>query len=163
MTQELPEAFRFKKDEVVQMLVETSGLDADDNELTFPIGAVAIIDRIERLEGSQGIAFTLAVEGKIVNVFDEGDGLPAKKFFEPVLTERADTKRPFTLADVKDADTYTHAAFVHGEDSEGDHEVGDLQDLFRAAWELMTEEQKIDFLFTDQAKAVLSAAHILTD
>jgi hypothetical protein len=163
MTQELPEAFGFKKDEVVQMLVETSGLDADDNELTFPIGAVAIVDRIERLEGSQGIALTLAIEGKIVNVFDEGDGLPAKKFFEPVLTERADTKRPFTLADVKDADTYTHAAFVHGEDSEGDHEVGDLQDLFRAAWELMTEEQKIDFLFTDQAKAVLSAAHILTD
>jgi hypothetical protein len=107
MTQELPEAFGFKKDEVVQMLVETSGLDADDNELTFPIGAVAIIDRIKRLKGSQGIAFTLAVEGKIVNVFDEGDGLPAKKFFEPVLTERDDIKCPFTRADVKDADTYT--------------------------------------------------------
>jgi hypothetical protein len=160
MTQELPDAFGFKKDDVVQMLVETSGLDADDNELTFPIGALAVI---ERLEGSQGIAFTLAVEGKIVNVFDEGDGLPAKKFFEPVLTERDDIKRPFTLADVKDADTYTHAAFVHGENSEGGHEIGDLQDLFRAAWDLMTEEQKIDFLFTDQAKAVLSAAHILTD
>ncbi|QRM35110.1 hypothetical protein [Microvirga sp. VF16] len=163
MTQELPDAFGFKKDDVIQMLVETSGLDADDNELTFPIGAVAIIDRIERLEGSQGIALTLAIEGKIVNVFDEGDGLPAKKFFEPVLTERDDTKRPLTLTDVKDADTYTHAAFVNGEDSEGDHEVGDLQDLFRAAWEIMTEEQKIDFLFTDQAKAVLSAAGILAD
>ena len=145
------------------MLVETSGLDADDNELTFPVGAVAIIDRIERLEGSQGIALTLVIEGKIVNVFDERDGLPAKKFFEPVLAERDDTKRPFTLADVKDADTYTHAAFVHGEDSEGDHEIGDLQDLFRAAWGLMTEEQKVDFLFTDQAKAVLSAAGILAD
>ncbi|WP_262267114.1 MULTISPECIES: hypothetical protein [Microvirga] len=163
MTQELPEAFGFKKDDVVQMLVETSGLDPDDNELTFPIGAVAIIDRIERLEGSQGIAFTVAIEGKIVNVFDEGDGLPARKCFEPVLTERDDSKRPFTLADVKDADTFTHAAFVHGEDSEGDHEVGDLQDLFRAAWGLMTEEQKVDFLFTDQAKAVLWAAGILAD
>ena len=162
MTQELPEAFGFKKD-VVQMLVEASGLDADDNELTFPIGAVAIIDRIERLDSPQGIALTLAIKGKIINVFDEGDGLPAKKFFGPVLTERDDTKRPFTLADVKDADTYTHAAFVHGEDSEGDHEVGDLQDLFRATWGLMTEEQRIDFLFTDQAKSVLSAAHIFTD
>jgi hypothetical protein len=163
MTHELPEAFGFKKDDVVQMLVETSGLDAEDNELTFPIGAVAIIDRIERLEEAQNIAFTLAIEGKIVNVFDEGDGLPAKKFFEPILTEKDDTQRSFTLADVKDADTYTHAAFVHGEHSEGDHEVGDLQDLFRAAWGLMTEEQKVDFLFTDQAKAVLSAASILTD
>ncbi|EIM26196.1 hypothetical protein [Microvirga lotononidis] len=163
MTQELHEALGFKKDNVVQMLVETSGLDPDDNELTFPVGAVAIIDRIERLEGSQGIALTLAIEGKIVNVFDEGDGLPARKFFEPVLTERDDTKRPLTLTDVKGADTYTHAAFVHGEDSEGDHEVGDLQDLFRAAWDLMTEEQKVGFLFTDQAKAVLPAAHILTE
>jgi hypothetical protein len=54
------------------------------------------------------------------------------------------------------------ATFVHGEDSEGDHEVGALQDLFRAAWDLMTEEQKIEFLFTDQAKAVLSAANILS-
>lgn len=64
---------------------------------------------------------------------------------------------------MQDADTYTHAAYGHGEDSEGDHEVGDLQDLFRAAWGLMTEEQKVDFLFTDQAKAVLSAAGILAD
>jgi hypothetical protein len=53
--------------------------------------------------------------------------------------------------------TYTHAAFVHGEESEGDHEVGDLQDLLRAAWALMTEEQRIEFLFTDEAKAVLTA------
>ncbi|MBO1909182.1 hypothetical protein KHP60_22000 [Microvirga sp. 3-52] len=51
----------------------------------------------------------------------------------------------------------------HGEGSEGDHEVGDLHDLFRAAWGLMTEEQKVDFLFTDQEKAVLSAAGILAD
>jgi hypothetical protein len=159
MTQELHEAFGFRRGDVVQMLVETSGLD----ELTSPVGSVAIIDRIERLEGSQRIAFTLVIEGEIVNVFDEGDGLRAKTFFEPSLTDKDDTKRPITLADVKDADTYTHAAFVHSEDAEGDHEVGDLQDLFRAAWGLMTEEQKVDFLFTGQAKAVLSAANILTD
>lgn len=163
MTQDLQQAFGFSKGDVVQMLVETSGQDADDNELTFPVGAVAIIDSIERLPELQGIALTLVIEGKIVNVFDEGDGLPAKKFFEPVLTDKDEDKRAFTITDVVDADTYTHAAFVHGEDSEGDHEVGDLQDLFRAAWGLMTEEQKVDFLFTDQAKAVLSAASILTD
>jgi hypothetical protein len=136
------------------MLVETSGQDANDNELTLPIGAVAIIDHNERLPESQGIALALVVEGKIVNVFDEGDGLPSKKFFEPVRTNIDEDKRALTI---------THAAFVHGEDSEGDHEVSDLQDLFRAAWGLMTEEQKIDFPFTDEAKAVLSAAGILTD
>ena len=163
MNTQLQEAFGFSHGDVVQMLVETSGLDADDNELTFPVGAVAIIDRIERLVDPQRIAFTLAIEGKIVNVFDEGDGLPSKAFFEQVITAKDDTERSFTLSDVKDVDTYTHAAFVHGEDSEGDHEVGDLQDLLRAAWGLMTEEQRVDFLFTDEAKAVLSAAGILKD
>ncbi|WP_201863082.1 hypothetical protein [Microvirga soli] len=163
MNSELQEAFGFKAGDVVQMLVETSGLDADDNELTFPVGALAIIDRIERLGDTQGIAFTLAIEGKIVNVFDEGDGLPAKAFFEQVMTAKDDTNRPFTLSDVGNVDTYTHAAFVHGEESEGDHEVGDLQDLLRAAWALMTEEQRVEFLFTDEAKAILSAANILKD
>jgi hypothetical protein len=133
------------------------------NGLTFPVGASAIIDRIERLNDSQGIAFTLAIEGKIVNVFDEGDGLPDKAFFEQVITTNDDTERPFTLSDARDVDTYIHAAFVHGEESEGDHEVGDLQDLLRAAWALMTEEQRIDFLFTDEAKATLSVASILKD
>jgi hypothetical protein len=163
MNSELQEAFGFKAGDVVQMLVETSGLDADDNELTFPVGALAIIDRIERLGDTQRIAFTLAIEGKIVNVFDEGDGLPAKAFFEQVMTAKDDTNRPFTLSDVGNVDTYTHAAFVHGEESEGDHEVGDLQDLLRAAWALMTEEQRVEFLFTDEAKAILSAANILKD
>jgi hypothetical protein len=94
MNPELQEAFGFKASEVVQMLVETSGQDADDNELTFPVGALAIIDRIERLNDSKGIAFTLAIEGKIVNVFDEGDGLPDKAFFEQVITTRCATERP---------------------------------------------------------------------
>jgi hypothetical protein len=96
-------------------------------------------------------------------VFDEGDGLPAKAFFEQVMTAKDNTDRPFTFADVRDVDTYTHAAFVHREESEGDHEVGDLQDLLRAAWALMTEDQRIEFLFTDEAKAVLSAAGTLKE
>jgi hypothetical protein len=163
MNTELQEAFGFNAGDIVQMLVETSGLDADENELTFPVGALAIVDRIERLADPQGIAFTLAIEGKIVNVFDEGDGLPAKAFFEQIMAVKDDTNRPFTLSDVRDVDTYTHAAFVHGEESEGDHEVGDLQDLLRAAWALMTDEQRIDFLFTDEAKSVLTAAGTLKD
>ena len=62
MNTELQEAFGFKAGDVVQMLVETSGLDADDSELTVPVGALAFIDRIERLGDRQGIAFTLAIE-----------------------------------------------------------------------------------------------------
>jgi len=127
----------------------------------FPVGAVANIDCIEHRGGSRGIELTLAIEGKIFNVFDEGDRLPAKKFFEPVRTEKDDNKRPFTIADVKNSDTFTHAAFVHSENSEGNHEVGDLQDLFRAAWGLVAEDQKIDFLCTYAAKSALSAPNSL--
>jgi len=34
------------------------------------------------------------------------------------------------------------AARLHGENSEPDHEVGDLQDLFFACWLVMTPEQR---------------------
>jgi hypothetical protein len=33
------------------------------------------------------------------------------------------------------------AAAKHGQDSDPDHEVGDLQEFLRLAWELMTDEQ----------------------
>lgn len=36
-------------------------------------------------------------------------------------------------------------ATEHGEDSEPDHEVGDLQDYFRTAWEMMTPKQRMSF------------------
>jgi hypothetical protein len=36
---------------------------------------------------------------------------------------------------------YLDAAQQHGEDSEPDHEVGDLQDLLRTMWSLLTPEQ----------------------
>lgn len=34
------------------------------------------------------------------------------------------------------------AAQAHGEESEPDHEVGDLQDLVRSCWEIMTPAQR---------------------
>jgi hypothetical protein len=34
------------------------------------------------------------------------------------------------------------AARLHGENSEPDHEVGDLQDLFFACWRVMSPEQR---------------------
>lgn len=34
----------------------------------------------------------------------------------------------------------------HGEDSEPDHEVGDLQDFLRAMWELLTAEQRLAYV-----------------
>ena len=34
------------------------------------------------------------------------------------------------------------AATAHGEKSESDHEVGDLQDILRVCWKLLTPEQQ---------------------
>lgn len=45
-------------------------------------------------------------------------------------------------------ETYISAAKQHGEDSDPDHEVGDLQDMLRSAWELLSEEQRLQLVRT---------------
>jgi hypothetical protein len=39
-------------------------------------------------------------------------------------------------------ESYISAAAAHGRESEPDHEVGDLQQLLRAAWGIMSPEQR---------------------
>ena len=51
-----------------------------------------------------------------------------------------------------DIDHLLAVAKQHGEDSEPDHEVGDLQDFLRAAWAQLSEQQKAAF-FGDPAVA----------
>lgn len=51
--------------------------------------------------------------------------------------------------------TLFDAADQHGEDSEPDHTVGDLQDLLREAWALMSTEQRRELLQTDAVEAML--------
>lgn len=57
-----------------------------------------------------------------------------------------------------DAEVFVKAATKHGEDSEPDHEVGDLQDYFRAAFRLLTPEQKEAFLATAEVQDSLACA-----
>ena len=54
------------------------------------------------------------------------------------------------------ADLLIQAATLHGENSERDHEVGDLQDLFFACWHVMTPEQRALALSDPAVKIVLS-------
>lgn len=49
------------------------------------------------------------------------------------------------------------AAQTHGENSDPDHEVGDLQDMLRAVWEIMTPEQREEALASDEFVNVLDA------
>lgn len=48
------------------------------------------------------------------------------------------------------------AADNHGEDAgEPDHTVGDLQDLLRCAWDIMSVSQKIQFLKSDEVDSLV--------
>ena len=61
-------------------------------------------------------------------------------------------------SDTTDVETYIAAARTHGEDSEPDHEVGDLQDFLRVAFRLMTPTQRSDFAADAQVQDALSVA-----
>lgn len=52
-------------------------------------------------------------------------------------------------------ETLIEAAERHGAESDPDHEIGDLQDLLRAAWELMSQEQRRAFWAGSAAQAVI--------
>lgn len=68
-----------------------------------------------------------------------------------------ETLTAVTVGDPLDIETYIKAAQQHGEDDEPDHEVGDLQDILRVAWEIMTPDQRERFAKDDAALAVLYA------
>ncbi len=42
----------------------------------------------------------------------------------------------------KNVETLIEGARLHGENSDPDHEVGDLQDLLRECWKLMAPSQR---------------------
>jgi hypothetical protein len=49
-----------------------------------------------------------------------------------------------------DIETIIERCRQHGQDDEPDHEVGDLQDVLRAAWGVMTEAQKAELQATPE-------------
>jgi len=54
------------------------------------------------------------------------------------------------------ANLLIEAATLHGENSEPDHEVGDLQELFLACWLVMSPEQRALALSDPAVEIVLS-------
>ena len=88
MAENLGEAFGFEEGDKVRMLVETGGDDGNSEYREYPAGTEAYIDRIDRFDGVQGIAFTLIIgprgtDESIANIFDENDG-PVTEFFVPL-------------------------------------------------------------------------------
>jgi hypothetical protein len=76
----LPEAEGLKVGQRVTVLIETKGDDHESIEHTMPAGSTGYIECIKRLDGDQGLSFTVYIpvdesnERAIVNVFDELDG-----------------------------------------------------------------------------------------
>jgi hypothetical protein len=54
-----------------------------------------------------------------------------------------------------DIETVLDAAQRHGRDDDPDHEIGDLQDAFRAAWKLMSEAERTEFAGSDAVTGLL--------
>jgi hypothetical protein len=50
------------------------------------------------------------------------------------------------------------AARQHGADEDPDHEVGDLQDLLRAAWNLMSPDQRTALMRSDPVLNLVEVA-----
>lgn len=50
---------------------------------------------------------------------------------------------------------FIDAATNHGRDSEPEHEVGDLQDMLRVAWSIMSPTQRIQFINHDTPHDIL--------
>jgi hypothetical protein len=62
--------------------------------------------------------------------------------------------------DLDDVETYLDAAFEHGDNSDGDHEIGDLRTYLRAAFQLMSAEQKRCFARKEDVRDCLAASGI---
>lgn len=61
------------------------------------------------------------------------------------------------------ADVFLAAAKRHGEDSEPDHEAGDIQEFFRATYKLLTPIQRERFAANQGVNFILDAAGVTID
>jgi len=70
------------------------------------------------------------------------------------MSKKNSSKASNTLP-LLEVEFYIDAAQKHGEDSEPDHEVGDLQDFLRRAWALMSPDQRVEFALSPSVHSTL--------
>lgn len=75
----------FELGQRVRLLVTTCGGDENSVERSYPVGATGEIVSIDRYAAPQGLAYSVCIEGDIVNVFDESDG--PGPFFEVLAAQ----------------------------------------------------------------------------
>lgn len=86
---------------------------------------------------------------------DMGDALPSFLSGDDVA---ATLEGAFHEGDVNGVETLIDAARAHGEESEPDHEAGDLQDFLRSAWRLMDDDARTAFAASEEAQRVMPAS-----
>lgn len=92
-----------------------------------------------------------------IGVIFIGRGLLAGR---PQLSRTEGPAMPETTAPEIGLETYFQAAINHANDSgEPDHEIGDLQDMLRAAFATLTDQQKALFFASDAAKNTIEAGY----
>lgn len=70
---------------------------------------------------------------------------------------------PLEESALQNVETYISAAETHGSFDDPDHEVGDLQQLLRAAFGIMTIEQRALFFLNPDVREVLVSANVISD
>lgn len=137
----------------VRLLVPTRGVDDNDVDTVLEPGAIGIISDIADYGAPQHVGVTVVIESQIVNTFDATNG-PIDSNMEAIALN-ADS--------LLDAETYTNAAETHGSIDDPDHEIGDLQQLFRTAFDMLAPNQKRAFFFHPEVRSVLSSAGIIEE
>lgn len=95
------------------------------------------------------------------NYENRGDDPPSKVLFLLADALSVDARWLATgrgASKLLDIEFYIAAAQQHGEDSDPDHEVGDLQDHLRTMWRLLTAEQRKAFALDEGVHATLEGA-----
>lgn len=72
----------------------------------------------------------------------------------PLSDSDSDLQAMAQIQDPYLANTLIDAARQHGQDGESDHEVGDLQDLVRAMWKIMTPSQRVATLRANEVQNI---------
>lgn len=79
----------------------------------------------------------------------------------PLFESDADAQALHQIQEPELAERVITAAKQHGDDSEPEHEVGDLQDVVRAMWHLMAPHQRVAMMRMPEVQQVFQSAYMM--
>lgn len=135
----------------VRTLIATAGTHANGTPLSFDAGEIGVVSAINDVGGAQGITFTVAVDGAALDSIDT-ISRPIGSSLEALAID---------ATAIQNVETFVSAAEKHGSFEDPDHEVGDLQQLLRAAFSMLTADQRAKFFLKEDVRTVLESAGVI--